>query len=654
MKKYLFLLIVFLPLLSRSQSDTIREKAQIKRVTVFLSGAQTFNTGKVSVPKGTSVLVFYDIPNQYDVKSIQFKIDNDVVISSITNRVNYLEVKERSKEITQLEQRIDSNLTKKIAFEKVNLSILKHQETLIKGNKIEGNKNKAIKVAEIRAAADFIREKLSDVKLKQLEVSRKIQDYQDEVEQIRKQLTELNAKKSEPQTEILVNVSSKNAVNAEYSLSFSIPNAGWTPKYDLRLESVTNPVELSYKADVFQNSGYDWKNVDMVLSTGNPSQEGSRPQLSAWYLVFGTPYKQIYNQNRNAQNNVVTGNFAGGTIYGVVVGEDGEPIPGANIMVTGATNVGTISDMEGHFSLQVPANAKTLQVAFVGMTTQELPITGSNYRIAMQNDNVALSEVVVTAYGISRSESKEMDDESQAQGSKRSADIKIRGNRSDFRKKKESQKQDKITTNVTTVTESPTTFQFPLNKPYTIPSNGKKYTVDLQQLTLPATYEYSTVPKLQKAAFLIANITDWDKYHLLSGECNLFFEGTFIGKSRINVDNTSDTLAISFGSDNNIIVERTKQKEFSQKKFLSSKNEETYAWEISVRNNKRASIDLTVEDQFPITNTKDIEVEAIDNANASYNANTGKLTWKLKLKPSETQKIVFKYGYKYPKDWKVR
>ena len=92
-------------------------------------------------------------------------------------------------------------------------------------------------------------------------------------------------------------------------------------------------------------------------------------------------------------------------LSGVVTsGEDGSSIPGASVVVTGTT-LGTVTDMEGKFTLKVPQNAKSLMVSFVGMTSAEVPIANSNsFAIRLKSESVAVDEVVVTAMGIKRSE----------------------------------------------------------------------------------------------------------------------------------------------------------------------------------------------------------------------------------------------------------
>jgi uncharacterized protein (TIGR02231 family) len=170
---------------------------------------------------------------------------------------------------------------------------------------------------------------------------------------------------------------------------------------------------------------------------------------------------------------------------------------------------------------------------------------------------------------------------------------------------------------------------------------------------MKATYEYSTAPKLDRDAFLVAMATGWEEFNLLPGEANIFFEGTFVGTSFIDPNSVKDTLSISMGRDKRVVVQRDKLKDFSTRRTIGSNQRDSYAWEISVRNTKSEIVQIVVEDQIPVSQNNQIEVTVQDVGGAKYNKDTGKLTWALSLKTNETKKVVFKYEVKYPKDANV-
>jgi uncharacterized protein (TIGR02231 family) len=174
--------------------------------------------------------------------------------------------------------------------------------------------------------------------------------------------------------------------------------------------------------------------------------------------------------------------------------------------------------------------------------------------------------------------------------------------------------------------------------------------VALKELKLPATYKYYAAPRVEKEAFLLAEINDYSKYNLLPGEANIIFEGLYVGKTYINPNQTADTLNLSMGRDKKISIKREKVADKSGTKFLSSKKEQTFTYDITVRNNKKEAVQLLLKDQYPLSPDKEIEVTLIESNDAKINTETGILTWDLNLKPNETYKIRISYKVKYPKD----
>jgi uncharacterized protein (TIGR02231 family) len=202
----------------------------------------------------------------------------------------------------------------------------------------------------------------------------------------------------------------------------------------------------------------------------------------------------------------------------------------------------------------------------------------------------------------------------------------------------------------TTVSESAVTVEYEISIPYNIASDNKPHSVSVQTLSIPAAYRYYCAPKLDPDAFLLAKITGWDKYNLLNGNLNIFFDGTFVGTSYLDTRTTSDTLDVSLGRDKNVVVKRTLLKDFSDKKIIGLNKKETRAYEISIRNKKKAEIEIDIEDQMPLTTSNEIEIEALETSGAKYNKETGLLSWNMKVATGDEKKFRFSFSVKYPKD----
>ena len=201
--------------------------------------------------------------------------------------------------------------------------------------------------------------------------------------------------------------------------------------------------------------------------------------------------------------------------------------------------------------------------------------------------------------------------------------------------------------------ETAVNTEFAISLPYNVPSSNKPTLVEIHQHELPAIYQYAVAPKLDADAFLMARATGWEDFNLLPGEANVFFEGTYVGKTFIDPNSIKDTLSLSLGRDKRIVVKREKVKDFASRKAIGSNIRETQAYEISIRNTRQEAITVVIEDQVPISRTSLIEVTLIDAGGAQWNKDTGKLSWTWTLQPSETKKAVFKFEVKYPKDKQV-
>jgi uncharacterized protein (TIGR02231 family) len=195
--------------------------------------------------------------------------------------------------------------------------------------------------------------------------------------------------------------------------------------------------------------------------------------------------------------------------------------------------------------------------------------------------------------------------------------------------------------------------EFEIALPYTVASASKPTIVDIRNYEVKAEYNYSAAPKLDQDVFLLAKATGWEEFSLLPGEANIFFEGTYVGKSFIDPNNTKDTLAFSLGRDKRIVVNRDKLKDLTSRSTMGASKKESYTWEITVRNTKSEATRITLEDQVPVTMNTQIEVTVLDAGGARYDKQTGKLIWDLEVKPNETRKVQYKFEVKYPKDKQV-
>lgn len=203
--------------------------------------------------------------------------------------------------------------------------------------------------------------------------------------------------------------------------------------------------------------------------------------------------------------------------------------------------------------------------------------------------------------------------------------------------------------NYTSIQNNTVNTEFKISVPYDIPSDNQYYDVTMQTQSLRADYAHITIPKLDNDAFLRAQVADWAQYSLLPGESNIYFKGTFVGKGYIDPTQANDTLSLSLGRDRSVSVKREMLKEYSKTGIFGSKQQTSRAYEITAQNNKKQAIRLIIEDQLPISQSGEVEVNMEDISGGQYNPTTGKITWEVNLAPGATMKKQIRFTVKYPK-----
>lgn len=622
MRKIIPLILVSLSCTVAAQDKKeISVKTEVKAVTIFTKSAQPTRKKTVELPAGKSTVKFTELSPYIDEKSIQVKTNNEVIVLSVNRQLNYTDSTFKRKNTQDLRQKLEG-VESKLHLENTNLEVIQEEFAFLKDNRILGGKNQEVSLVNLKQAADYYHDRITALKMKEIEIDKNIKTLTEQKDMLSDQIKEEGSQPlSTPRGEIVVLVDTKVATSCEFELQYVVENAGWYPTYDIRAKTIEDPVELTYKANIRQNTKEDWKNVQIRLSSSDPNVGSVAPELKTYYLdyyVVAPTYSQV-NQVR-------------GTVYDI---NTHETLPGVTVMVEGTT-IATVTNIDGQFYLTLPPDAKRLVISTIGYETQYQRITGPTMNVNMHVDSKRLEEVVVTSEAYSRGYATQ--ELNSVQG--KVAGVAI---------KSPPPKASKIVAPVEQV-ENQTSIDFDIKTPYTINSDNKNITVDMEVYTLSTTYDYYCVPKIDKDAFLIANILDWEKYNLLAGEANIFFENTFVGKSILDIRHVSDTLKLSLGRDKNIVVKREKIKDYTTRQFIGGKKEETKAWQISVKNNKKQAVNMLVYDQVPVSTNEEIEVTTETTSGGDLNKETGEVKWKYKLESLGKKEMTLKYKVKYPKE----
>ena len=629
--------LALLVLLGTQITQAFQQPSKITAVTVYLDGAEINREALVKLNSGKSEITFKDLSPQIDESSIQISGLKDASILSINYGINYLSKQKQSDTILALQNEL-KNLNTKIQYQYDLIAGYNEEVSLIQSNKHLGNETTVVSLEKLKTFATYYRTRITDLKVAINKSNSEIEKHQTTQANITQQLVEFNVEEKVQKGEIKLKLNSDHITSLDLKIKYNIKNAGWFPIYDLKADKINSPINLEYKAHVFQNSGCDWTDVDLVLSTSDPNTNNEKPTVNPKYLNFISPYSSYQSQRATRSYNYKYNPLVK-TVTGIITtSDDGLPLPGASVIEKGTSN-GVQTDFDGRYTLTT-TTGNMLEYSYVGMKSEALPIHSSIMNVVLESDN-QLDEVVIVGYGIKKTSTSSI----QASSIQHMID-------EDFDDEPYI-KPENYTANGNIIEEGITNTSFKLTKKYSIPSDGDVAVIEIDKFSMPATYNYFAAPVLNENVFLTAKIGNWEQYNLLPAEANVYFEGSYSGKTNINPSATTDSLMVSLGVDPNIVVKRTQLNDYKKTTFIGSNKVINKAFEIEVKNNKQVAIQLTILDRIPKSQNKAIKIDDIDTGNSIYNENKGIMTWGLNLKPNATENVKHSYVVKFPKGKRV-
>lgn len=586
-----------------SGDEPLTVNAPLRAATIYRSGATLSHNLTVSLREGQNSFLIEGLSNAVDINSIQIGCEQKITILSVAYSGNYLKPAVKTAIVRQLE---DSLEQMKRDSEKMDVLLKTDNDLLelLKSNREIRGAQSGLSVAELTKMVDYYRNKNLEV---QNDISL-LEDKQQKLEERRKrlqaQLNEELLKGVHTSGRLDLQLISATSTPAKLTISYFTSNAAWVPAYDIRVEKISQPLSLSYKARVSQTTGIEWKQVRLTLATSIPNQTNTAPLLNAWFLDYSNPVTRLEN---SLFMNSIQSNLQGkvsGLQEVVVTGYTSQASPGAgnDFRVRGISTIKTeplyivngVPTEAAKFKQIDPQRIKSVDVLKDAAATQ------------VYGERAAAGVVLVTL--------------------------------------KESL-GDYITTK-----EGELSITYDIDIPYDVPSNGREQNIVFKEIQAPAQFKFYSVPKLDNETYLLAELSDWESLNLLPGEANIIFEGVYTGKTFLNPGSTQDTMNLAVGKDKRIVVKRQKLKDFSSTKFLGTNKKQVFTYEITVKNNKNETAQILLKDQYPISTNKEIEVELLESGEAANNKDLGVLSWNLQLAAGEIKKIRISYSVKYPKD----
>ena len=640
MKPIIIIIGTLTLILSNLQGETTQKLgSKVRFATIFQGQVLVTREASIDLTEGPHKLLVSNLTTSLVDASVR-------VSGSGTGKAKILEVKtetvftaeSQDAFIKKSNQKLDS-LSFLIQSIEDEILVLQSQKNFIESLKAETaqqiNKEIAVRkptIQDWQLMLKFISQNLNEINTSIRQANQKINKLKDVKRAIERNMREASSNRGKNYKEITVSVLVENPGKQTFLVSYLVRAASWYPMYDARVDLNNQKVEWIYYGMIQQNTGEDWNDINLTLSTAMPMTVDRIPMLTPQYIGLSKPGSQIRSK---AYSKIQPGYFrvtyredknlprGKGRISGRVYARSTrEPLIGVNVIVEGTT-LGASTNTNGDFTIDnLDPGDYTLQFNYIGYRNLKANIyvydkKNTQLNIALEETTIELGEaIVVTAERLKPEDMGYLTSDVRAsQGS--------------------------------------VVFDIPVKT--SIPSDNSAHKVTIAIESLDVLPSYTTTPKIMQTAFLQGKIVNSSTYPFLEGDVNVFLGNEFVNQTSIDYISSKDTMELSLGTDPAIKVQRKLINKFSESSgFTSGKRKVTYEYQIIITNNRNATTAIQVNDQFPLSQNEKIKIklEAPDEKIAEIDE-LNNIHWRLVLPAGETQTLPLKFEVEYPKDLQI-
>lgn len=621
-------------------------KSKIINVTVYRYHASITREMEVNAVKGLNTVVLNDLPGNIDDQSFRItraagkiRVVECQLHPTFTPRDSrQMDEKKHADEIAALRNIIleaNDRITVLEAKRKL-VESLKTQYIKIGNEKLASS---AAATADFKDLLDYIDSNLSDILAKIRQNSRASQQAEADIKALNESFESTRTDNGAGRVyEAKITFKAEKQQKTQLQFTYTVNNAEWKPSYDLRVNSENKTALLQFYGNVTQETGEDWNNVNLSLSSSGTNTQFPDLKPADFFLEAGSKLADVVDvapgmTNTHPNLQITYGYNSGlpaGTVElkGSVIDEKtAESLCGTKIIVAG-TNYSTETDIQGRYRLlsNLPPGTYVLNATYIGFGNLSTKITIDsrqnsitvNWRLA--ESNLTCNYAVVTA---------------------KKPDIETNETRAVARVDGDDDKN--LNFESATVRTLANVYEIP--QAANITTDGESHKLLIAERVMPISMQYSTLPRLVPSVFMMGNLVNDTSLTFPGGQVSVFVDNDFINTIYSADFIPSDTMKATLGVDNNIKVEKKLVKKFTELPgVFSSSTATTFHYEIILTNLRKTTEKVTVMDNFPVSNANKVTVERIEPAQDKNpdNAN-GKLVWNIELKPGETKTIPVKF-----------
>jgi uncharacterized protein (TIGR02231 family) len=516
----------------------ITKDVTVTQATVYLKGAKVTASTQMNLVRGKNFVRLENLPRDLNPNTISINLPKTVDMMSVMPEMQSHKPFVADAEELLLHDEIKKN-QRQIDLLNLQIKTLNAEKAIIDNNKQIVTHEKMTNVEQLEKLTAFYAKKVLEIENSLFTLNEKRQEFLDKNKDINDKIIKRRPANKVLGYDVVLELDTKTDQAIEITISYLVENAGWIPSYDIRAKSDKKAVEINYKGKIYQNTGQEWNNIKLSVSSYRPNLNTQRPILHPMYVMeFVAPqYREV-------------------------------PAAHANVQMNSYQNVGAVRADDAYANEELDA-----------------------------------------------------------------------------------QLAEPATWNA--VTDSPLSVIYELHRKHSIPSKAEPQHVLLDNKEVPADYVYHVVPSISCEVHLLAKVKNWNELNLMGGEAFLFLGDNFVGKSIINSNYANDELPIALGTDERIVVRRTRLADKSETKKRGEEEIGVHTYEITYKNNMGFDIKLEILDQLPISMSPKITITEGLYEDAEYNETTGALLWTRELPAGKSGKITFSYKITHLKGLKI-
>ena len=622
--------------------------ARIRRVTVYSERARITRGGMLTLAGGRQRIYVPDLPVSLDDASVSASFPGSKTAKILSIEVETTYGKQTSRKDAEVLIEKAKALGRKAQAINDDLAALSAEETFLRNFQVKtrpDEKGRPVPVtlepAAWQATLAFVSEGLNSVLSRERAKQQEQRDLQKQSDALNVDLQKVQSYESEATKRIALEI--EGSGNADLEVVYAIAGPSWRPAYDVRVLSSQGTVEVVTHGVVRQQTGEDWKDVDLTLSTASPEVGADLPQLLAWRLGDADQYAQA------AQTGLVGQMNAGPA--------DARPAPApAMIAQTESTSAKKARPARSRAPKAV-VNAPAAPAEMDSRAEmEEAPMSiGQGYGGISAGAGGASYGAVAKAPPPPPPPPptiREMGPNVWSLPAGHAFSFQNSAN-AGF-----SWSGDTLYCPSPVISAGGFDFAFKPERKSTVMSDGRERKVRLSSTKFPAELRYEVVAPISTKAFLRATVKNDTKHPFLAGESFVFLDDDFVGRAFLNTVAASEKLELSLGVDDDVKVERRLEQTAENTGVFTKKERTVYTTVLQVKSFKKRAIDVLLRDQVPITWQKDditvdsvkLSPEPADEKGGSA-PSQGLYAWKLTIPAGEKREVKLKYAVEHPREF---